>query len=288
MVQLNQFRQKRHSLESYMAKSKHYYIRKTHRYLGLFLGIQFLLWTLGGLYFSWNNMDEVHGDHLRKEKRYLPANLELVSPQVALQELKKLSAVDSIKAIQLIEVLGVPTYQIQYFTEREGGTQGANGSGPHGGGHSGVGSMVQLVHAGTGKLRTPLSKEEAVRLAKSNVVEPALVEKVEYLTEAGSHHEYRGKPLPAWAVTFKQPNCTVYISPELGTFQAIRHNQWRVFDFLWMLHTMDFQGRDNIGNMLLKTFSVLGLITVLSGFVLYFFSSPSVRKSKKHPVANRP
>jgi len=42
-----------------MAKSKHYYIRKTHRWPGVLLGIQFLMWTIGGLYFSWSNMDEV-------------------------------------------------------------------------------------------------------------------------------------------------------------------------------------------------------------------------------------
>ena len=39
-------------------------IRKAHRYLGLFLGIQFLLWTISGLYFSWTNIDEIRGEHL--------------------------------------------------------------------------------------------------------------------------------------------------------------------------------------------------------------------------------
>lgn len=28
-----------------------YYIRKSHRYLGFFIGIQFILWTLGGFVF---------------------------------------------------------------------------------------------------------------------------------------------------------------------------------------------------------------------------------------------
>ena len=41
-------------------------IRKTHRYLGLFLGIQFLFWTVSGLYFSWTNLDEIHGDQFKK------------------------------------------------------------------------------------------------------------------------------------------------------------------------------------------------------------------------------
>jgi len=35
-----------------MAKSKHYYVRKTHRWLAVILGIQFKMWTIGGLYFS--------------------------------------------------------------------------------------------------------------------------------------------------------------------------------------------------------------------------------------------
>jgi uncharacterized iron-regulated membrane protein len=33
-------------------KNINYNIRKTHRYLGVFIRIQFLFWTLGGLYFS--------------------------------------------------------------------------------------------------------------------------------------------------------------------------------------------------------------------------------------------
>ena len=37
-------------------------IRKTHRYLGLIIGIQFLAWTVSGLYFSWTDLDEIHGD----------------------------------------------------------------------------------------------------------------------------------------------------------------------------------------------------------------------------------
>ena len=40
-------------------------IRKAHRYLGIFLGIQFIMWTASGLYFSWTDIDEIHGDHFR-------------------------------------------------------------------------------------------------------------------------------------------------------------------------------------------------------------------------------
>ena len=41
-------------------------IRTIHKYLGLIIGVQFLLWTISGLYFSWTDIDEIHGDNFRK------------------------------------------------------------------------------------------------------------------------------------------------------------------------------------------------------------------------------
>jgi LPXTG-motif cell wall-anchored protein len=64
----------------------------------------------------------------------------------------------------------------------------------------------------------------------------------------------------------------VYVSTEKGTIQKIRNNRWRVFDFLWMLHTMDYEGRDDINNWILRIFSLLGLVALLSGFALYWVS----------------
>ena len=96
-----------------MAKSRHFYIRRIHRYLGLILGIQFLLWTIGGLYFSWSNMDEIHGDLQKNKVPLLPANVKLVSPTSALDSIKKFHTIDSLVSIQLIEILGKPVYQIR-------------------------------------------------------------------------------------------------------------------------------------------------------------------------------
>ena len=48
-----------------------------------------------------------------------------------------------------------------------------------------------------------------------------------------------------------------------------------------MSHTMDYQGRDDFNNWLLRAFSVFGLLTVLSGFLLWGVSSPSLRKLTK-------
>lgn len=96
-----------------MAKSKHYYIRKTHRWLGVILGIQFLLWTIGGLYFSWSNMDEIHGDFQKRNAPLLSSNISLVSPTVVLDTVKKVHRIDSVVSIQLIEIMGKPFYQIR-------------------------------------------------------------------------------------------------------------------------------------------------------------------------------
>lgn len=247
-----------------MAKSKHYYIRRTHRWLGVILGIQFLLWTIGGLYFSWSNMDKVHGDFHKRNAPLLSSNISLVSPTMVLDTIKKIHRIDSVVSIQLVEILGKPFYQVRCINaihnlaEQEHGMQ----------------VMNHLANAETGRLRGPLTKEEATEVAKRQFYSESEVKSVEYLTGTGSHHEYRENPLPAYAITFEHPSkTTVYVASELGTIQKFRNNKWRIFDFLWMMHTMDYEGRDNIGNILLRIFSIFGLVTVLSGFILFFNSS---------------
>src|SRR6185369_2871713 len=98
-----------------MKLNKQIFIRKAHRYLGLFIGIQFLGWTISGLYFSWNNIDSVHGDHMRKSPHFISASSTLVSPAEGINELKTRQPVDSIHSVQLISVIGKPLYQIVYF-----------------------------------------------------------------------------------------------------------------------------------------------------------------------------
>ncbi|MFN5374782.1 MAG: hypothetical protein ACK492_00325 [Chitinophagaceae bacterium] len=247
-----------------MAKSKHFYIRKSHRYLGLLLGIQFLLWTIGGLYFSWNDIDEVHGDFQMKRVPLLSSDIQLVSPSIVLDSIKKIHRIDSLVSIQLIDILGKPVYQVRCISA-------LHDMQTHTDHHD---LMNHLADAQTGQLRSPLSEQEAVAVAKRHFIDNAEVVKIEKVDSIHAHHEYRSGELPAYAISFEHPSkTTVYVATELGTVQKFRNDKWRVFDFLWMLHTMDYEGRDNFGNILLRAFSVFGLITVLSGFLLYFISS---------------
>ncbi|THU38024.1 hypothetical protein FAM09_15165 [Niastella caeni] len=253
-----------------MAKSKHFYIRKAHRYLGVILGIQFLLWTIGGLYFSWSNMDEVHGDFEKRKPPFLPVGSLLASPSTVIDSIKKAHPVDSFVSIQLIEILGKPYYQLRGITSKQ-----------QGGGHQHSMKMATwLADAVTGQLKPALTKEQAIEVASKRFNGEPKVKSVEYLTATNGHHEYRESPLPAYAITFEHPSgSTVYVASELGTVQKFRNNKWRIFDFLWMLHTMDYNSRDNIGNLLLRIFSIFGLITVFSGFALYAISFKGFKKN---------
>lgn len=220
-------------------------IRKTHRYLGLFLGIQFLMWTISGLYFSWTDINEIRGDHFRKDHVDSASFANLESPAILVPNIE-------IASLELKDIAGEPYYFI-------------NGE--------------QLVHARSGEQKQEISESEALQIANKHMLESLEVEGVKRITSTGDHHEYRSGTLPAYVVSYDTPNnIKAYISAVDGTFRTVRHRDWRWFDFLWMTHTMDYEGRDDFNTFVLRAFSLLGLITVFSGFVLWFISSPTMIK----------
>ncbi len=240
-----------------------FYIRKSHRYLGVFIGIQFLFWTLGGLYFSWTDINDIRGDNFRNEKTEINFQKDFISPKVVISEIENTQASLAIQNMRVIEISGSPFYE---FTLKDKGQD-----------EDKKGKLI-VADAISGKIRDPFSEQEAKKIAIAAVSKPLEIADAVYLTEknVSGHHEYRAKPLPAWAITFEN-NLTVYISAETGQVESFRINKWRLFDFLWMLHTMDFYGRDNINNYVLRGFSILGIITVFSGFLLFFISSKYFR-----------
>ena len=254
-----------------MAKSLHYRIRKIHRYLGLLLGIQFLFWTIGGIYFSWSNMDEIHGDLNRRPASLISSKPNFISPSAIIEKMKNLGQnTDSINDIRLIQLSGQPFYQL-LIKEKLDLTHTNHSKKPE--------FKVQLANAITGELRGPLNEFEAIAIAKDGFIGSTKIREVKLLTETSTHHEYRSGPLPPYAISFEHPSkSTVFVATELGTIQKIRNDKWRIFDFLWMLHTMDYQGRDNFGNILLRGFSIFGLFTIFSGFILFYFSSGKRKK----------
>ena len=221
-------------------------IRKTHRYLGLIIGIQFLAWTLSGLYFSWTDLDEIHGDQFLKTDTKAKSYSNLLPLD---------SIAEGIEEINLVSIKAEPYYWI---------------------------NNSNLYHAQTGQLKQQLTEDEAIAVAQKHLISGLEIEKIELIEETGPHHEFRERPLPAYAIHFKHPDLLVaYVDASSGIFQRVRHQSWRWFDFLWMTHTMDYQGRDDFNNILLRIFSLFGVFTVMSGFLLWGTSSPTLRKLLK-------
>jgi len=72
-----------------------------------------------------------------------------------------------------------------------------------------------------------------------------------------------------WRVEFDDSRSTVlYVSPDQGRVLARRNDMWRVFDFFWMLHIMDYSNRDNFNSPLLITASVIGWVLAVTGIWL--------------------
>jgi len=220
-------------------------LRKTHRYLGIFLGVQFLFWTLSGLYFSWTDIDEIHGDQFRRTGHTHTAFQDLLGAGQLLPD-------TPVHTLELLDIGSRPYYWI---------------------------NQSLLLDAQTGEQKNGISSEEALQVAKSQMLPGLEVSEIRRIDSVGPHHEYRGRPLPAYEISYREPaHLKAYVAVANGAFQTVRHRSWRWFDFLWMTHTMDYQGRDDFNTTLLRSFSLLGLITVLSGFALWGVSSPRIRK----------
>jgi Na+-transporting NADH:ubiquinone oxidoreductase subunit F len=74
---------------------------------------------------------------------------------------------------------------------------------------------------------------------------------------------------PVWQVQFDDPQSTaLYFAADDGRFIAARTATWRLHDFFWMLHTMDYVGRDNFNNPLIITIGMATLWLSISGMLL--------------------
>ena len=158
-------------------------IRRAHRYLGLFLGLQFLMWTISGLYFSWTDLDEIHGNQY-KNNDYQPMAFDnLISPS-------ELNHFEAIKTIEIREIQKEPFFLI---------------------------NNSFLYNARTGENKNIISKEDAIYIANNHMKEGLKISSIETIYEVGKHHEYREKLLPAYVINYESDeNLKAYISIQLS------------------------------------------------------------------------
>ena len=209
-------------------------VRKVHKYLSFFISLQLLLWTVSGIYFAFNKIELVRGEQYRTqvEQSINLGDFDFEIPNTTDVSIQKRLG----ENIAVIKVDGTTKYLNR-----------------------------------SGESISKLTESEAMNLVISNTtLSPVLVEEI---VNERSGSEYRGRSLPIYKVeskTNKDLDINVYLNVYSGEVLAIRSNQWRIWDLMWGIHIMDWKERDNISNILLKIFSILALVSSVTGVMLFF------------------
>lgn len=234
-------------------KSLQSFMRRWHKRLALVIGIQFLAWTLGGAYFAWFHIDNVRG---KLEQRPNQAPITTPLTQQKLLSINELSPKVQLERIESVELLQWRGRWVYWFKQDRDNSQ--------------------LIDAQSGEALSPISKQMAIAIAKDDFAHDSPVLSSLRLTEAID--EYKG-PLPAYQISFDHhKGSKLYVHENSGRITARRNWVWRGFDFLWMLHIVDFDERKDFNNWALKILSILGLITLASGYGLWFMTSVRWRR----------
>jgi uncharacterized iron-regulated membrane protein len=216
-------------------------LRKVHRWLGLFAGIQLFAWTISGLYFTLIPIDEIRGDHLLVNELESPlaSDFDLISQSELTALYPELNEA-RLEDFQFLVTNNVPVYLV-------GETR---------------------FDAQTGDKLESVSESEALQIVSARTGLQS--ESVTFIDEVETGSEYRGGDLPAWKIEIAEENAAIYVSASSGKIRAVRTTSWRLFDFLWSLHIMDYDERDDFNHPLLIFMATLGVITVFSGLFLFF------------------
>ncbi|HIN13408.1 MAG TPA: hypothetical protein EYM72_03900 [Gammaproteobacteria bacterium] len=227
------------------------FFRKAHRWLGLIVSIQLLMWTASGLFFSIPDITDVRGE------QYLSQTHSININQLARENIVPISAIIATAKINLeaneTVLLKHRAGRLIYQVEKN------------------APEKKLIFDALTGQPMTYITPTEALSIVVDRT-ELSPTEAV-LINEPKTGSEFRGRDLPLYKVTVTKPKKgIVYVDPVTGEIAAIRTKLWRAWDFLWSLHIMDYQERDDFSQWLLRLFSALGVLTVLSGIILWFYS----------------
>ena len=227
----------------------------SHQGLGLLIGIQVVLWISGGLVMSAFPLAKVRG-----EDRMATAAPRPIAGDAALLAPDAVAAGLDLGALQRAELdtwLDRPVYRLE----------------------SAAGQA--LADAVTGERLSPISPEAAQEVARRDYAGPGAIASVTNQTEPDI--EIRGHDLPLWRVAFDDSrHTTLYVSPETGRVVARRNTIWRVYDVFWMLHIMDYGGRENFNHPLLVGAAVVAWLLATSGIWLVV---TWLKRKRRRPAA---
>lgn len=227
------------------------FIQKCHKWLSIIIGIQILLWVSGGIVMSIVSIDEVRGDHHRKKS----ATLELkVDEFISISDLNS----ELLLSVSTINLTSYPRGSILHLVNVEG--------------------KESFVDAFTGKQLSRMDETHALTLARKQYVGDGRAVSATFLSE--SNGEYRSA-LPIWQIQFDDDeNTRFYLHPITGRLRAVRTDWWRIYDFFWMFHIMDYKNREDFSHPLIIIASSVALLMTLSGLYLIVTSFNRKRKKK--------
>ena len=228
----------------------HLLASRIHKWLAIIIGAQLLLWFTSGALMSFLPIERVHGDHLvdRKAVTAIPTGIALAPPSAIVA-----ASGAPIEAITYRMWLGRPVAEV------------ATAKG------------TRLLDASTGTVLPALTARQAEEIARSawrgSARPTAMVERIER-----ANPEYRGT-LPAWRVAFTDPDSTrVFVAADTGRIMAVRTGTWRLYDYFWGLHIMDWTNHENFNTPWLLAFAIGGLVLWLGGAVLLYMRWPKRRR----------
>lgn len=208
-----------------------------HRWLGLLLAVQVVLWMSSGVIMSWFPIERVRGETAAAIEAPVQLNATRFFPPGGV-----IAELQGVTDVRLRTWLGKPVYVVT----------GANGR--------------ALFDADTGARMSPLPEALARKAAEADFRGEGDLGRMTLMNNPPP--EFRGKT-PVWRAEFTDADKTrLYISPETGEVLARRNRIWRLYDFFWMLHIMDYDERENFNNPLIRVFAATGLLFALSGLFL--------------------
>lgn len=230
------------------SKSARVRVRRFHRWMAVIGGIQLLFWVTSGLYFAWMPIKIVKDEDRKADPVVSPLPLDRV---VALQSLALPSGFQT-KTLRLDHTPAGLLYRLE-------STEGA----------------VTVFDALTGTPARYLSPGQITDLALQQIHTQDKPAAVNFLETAPA--DYKG-PLPVFQVVFDDFRHThLYADPWSGRVIVRRNMFWRVYDFLWMLHILDFAEREDFNNPWIRILSTAALTIIVSGYFIFFFGRPPRR-----------
>ena len=217
---------------------KSIWLRKIHKWVGLVIGLQFLIWAISGTVMALLPMDEVAGGEMAQAAPTVPAG-ETAWPKV--------QAALAGQPIAKLSLRSLPNGHALQVATSDG---------------------VRLFDAVDGK-PIVIDGEAAKAIAGAAHPTGAAVTQtaaLKELTLAVREHE-----LPIWQVDFRdEKNSSYYVSGTTGEVLERRNDSWRWWDFFWMLHNMDYAKRTSFNHplIIMVGFAMAWLAT--TGFWLLF------------------